>query len=127
LLPPKERRGLILIDPPFEEAGELDRLIDGLADGIRRFATGTYMLWLPVKDRLQIQNFERKLRQVALTKVLWAELRVAPVMADGPLTTTVLVLVNPPYGLSDDLTVLLPFLAARLISAPGGGWELREI
>jgi 23S rRNA (adenine2030-N6)-methyltransferase len=85
------------------------------------------MLWLPVKDRPQIQNFERKLRQVALTKVLWAELRIAPVVADGPLTATALVLVNPPYGLSDALTVLLPFLAARLISAPGGGWELREI
>jgi len=127
LLPPKERRGLILIDPPFEEAGELDRLIDGLADGIRRFATGTYMLWLPIKDRPQIQNFEHKLRQLALTKVLWAELHVAPLLSDGPLTATALVVVNPPYGLSDDLAALLPFLATRLASAPGGGWELREI
>jgi len=127
LLPPKERRGLVLIDPPFEETGELDRLISGLADGIRRFATGTYVLWLPIKDPRQIEDFKRKLHQLALAKVLWAELHVAPVMVDGPLTATALVLVNPPYGLSDDLEALMPFLAARLATAPGGGWDLREI
>jgi 23S rRNA (adenine2030-N6)-methyltransferase len=127
LLPPKERRGLVLIDPPFEEAGDLDRLVAGLADGMRRFATGTYMLWLPVKDRHQIKDFARRLQQLSLPNVVWAELRIAPVAPDGPLTATALVLVNPPYGLSDDLAELMPFLALRLATAGEGGWDLPEI
>jgi 23S rRNA (adenine2030-N6)-methyltransferase len=126
LLPPKERRGLVLIDPPFEEAGELDRLAAGLADGIRRFATGVYMLWLPVKDQGRIAAFQHTLRGLGLPSVLWAELRVAPVLPDGPLTATALALVNPPYGLADELAALLPFLADRLAVTPGGGWDLRQ-
>ncbi|MEZ5818781.1 MAG: 23S rRNA (adenine(2030)-N(6))-methyltransferase RlmJ [Hyphomicrobiaceae bacterium] len=124
VLPPKERRGLILIDPPFEEPGELDRLITGLGDGLRRFATGTYMLWLPVKDPSSVAAFRNSLRELGLQKTLWLELRVAPVATIGPLTATALVLVNPPFGLEDDLKVLLPFLADRLaIVAGGGAWE----
>jgi len=128
LLPPKERRGLVLIDPPFEEPGELQRLRDGLVDGLRRFATGTYMLWLPIKDQHQIAGFEMAMRELELEKILWVELRVAPIAAVGPLAATALVIVNPPFGLAEDLTVLLPFLADRLASEPGsGGWELRAL
>lgn len=127
LLPPKERRGLILIDPPFEEPGEQGRLLSGLADGLRRFATGTYLLWLPIKDLSQIASLKRDLGQFSRAEMMWAELRIAPVAPDGPLVATALVLVNPPYGLNEDLAVLLPFLATRLAVTPGGGWDLREI
>ncbi|MGE0765752.1 MAG: 23S rRNA (adenine(2030)-N(6))-methyltransferase RlmJ [Hyphomicrobiaceae bacterium] len=126
LLPPKERRGLVLIDPPFEEAGESERLVTGLRDGMRRFATGTYLIWLPIKHDRQIPSFERTLRQVAPAKVLWIELRVAPIAPDGPLTATALAVVNPPFGLIPDVTVLLPFLSDRLATEPGGGWDIRE-
>ena len=125
LLPPKERRGLILIDPPFEQPGEFERLLSGLTDGLRRFATGTYMLWLPVKDQHQVAGFESALRQLGLEKLLWAELRIAPITPQGPLTATALAIVNPPYGLADDLAGLLPFLAERLAASPGSGdWAL---
>jgi len=127
LLPPRERRGLVLIDPPFENAGELDRLVAGLADGLRRFATGTYMLWLPIKDQRQIAAFERTLKQLAPGKLQWVELRTGPTAPEGPLTATAVVLANPPFGLADSLSALLPFLAERLAVAPGGGWTLREI
>lgn len=127
LLPPKERRGLILVDPPFEEAGELNRLAAGLADGLRRFATGTYMLWLPVKDQRQISAFEHELKLLAPGKLLWVELRTAPAAPEGPLTATAVVLANPPFGLTESLSALLPFLAERLAVAPGGGWKLREL
>ena len=50
LLPPKERRGVVLVDPAFEEQGELDRLVEGLGEAVRRFATGTFLLWYPIKD-----------------------------------------------------------------------------
>ena len=125
LLPPKERRGLILIDPPFEEAGEWARLVTGLTDGLRRFATGTYLLWLPIKNQRQVASFAESLRGLALEKVLWAELRIAPVSPIGPLVATALVIVNPPFGLAEQLAELLPFLAERLASEPGSGdWRL---
>jgi 23S rRNA (adenine2030-N6)-methyltransferase len=125
LLPPKERRGLILIDPPFEQPGEFQRLVSGLTDGLRRFATGTYMLWLPIKDQHQVAGFESALRQLGLEKLLWAELHIAPITPQGPLSATALAIVNPPYGLADDLGGLLPFLAERLAASPGSGdWSL---
>jgi 23S rRNA (adenine2030-N6)-methyltransferase len=128
LLPPRERRGLVLVDPPFEEPGELQRLRDGLVDGLRRFATGTYMLWLPIKDHHQIAGFETAIRALQLEKILWAELRVAPIAAIGPLAATALVIVNPPFGLAEELAKLLPFLADRLATDPGrGGWQLRTL
>lgn len=128
LLPPKERRGLVLVDPPFEQPGELQRLRDGLVDGLRRFATGTYILWLPIKDHHQIAGFETTLRELELEKILWAELRIAPIAAVGPLAATALVIVNPPFGLAEELALLLPFLADRLASEPGnGGWQLRTL
>ena len=130
LLPPKERRGLVLVDPPFEEPGELQRLRDGLVDGLRRFATGTYMLWLPIKDPHQIAGFETAVRELELEKekVLWAELRVGPIAAIGPLAATALVIVNPPFGLAEELAKLLPFLADRLASEPGSGsWRLHPL
>jgi 23S rRNA (adenine2030-N6)-methyltransferase len=128
LLPPKERRGIVLVDPPFEEPRELQRLRDGLVDGLRRFATGTYILWLPIKDQHQIAGFEMAIRELDLEKILWAELRVAPIAAIGPLAATALVIVNPPFGLAEELAVLLPFLSDRLASEPGsGGWQLRTI
>ena len=59
LLPPKERRGLVLIDPPFEEPGELTRLAQGLGEAARRFATGTFVLWYPIKDARPVHAFRR--------------------------------------------------------------------
>ena len=57
LLPPKERRGIVLIDPPFEATDEFDRMTDGLAQGLRRFATGIYLAWYPIKDPKPIARF----------------------------------------------------------------------
>ncbi len=63
LLPPKERRGVVLIDPPFEEAGEFERIVEGLANAARRFATGTFVIWYPIKDARAVARFHRELAQ----------------------------------------------------------------
>ena len=60
-LPPKEKRGLVLIDPPFELDGEFDRMIDGLARATRRFPGGTYLLWHPIKAGSPLAGFDKKL------------------------------------------------------------------
>jgi 23S rRNA (adenine2030-N6)-methyltransferase len=127
LLPPKERRGLVLVDPPFEDAGELERLIDGLVDGLRRFATGTFLLWLPVKSHRQTESLAMALRRMKLAKLLWIEMRTESIDLAQGLKGSALAVVNPPFGLEDRLTALLPFLTQRLATGGGAAWRLGGI
>lgn len=123
VLPPKERRGLVLIDPPFEEPGEYQRLLDGLAAAHRRFATGTFLLWYPVKDMRASRKFLRDAAALGLPKLLNVELFVATPYADGALSGTGLVILNPPFTLEKTLARLVPFLTETL--ARGAGAEGR--
>ncbi len=126
LLPPKERRGVVLIDPAFEEPRELGRLAEALAEGARRFATGTFLLWYPIKDEKAVARFRRDLGALGLDKLYAAELRVAPVRETGPLAGAGLIVLNPPFTLPDAAALLLPFLSERLSRGPGAaatfGW-----
>jgi 23S rRNA (adenine2030-N6)-methyltransferase len=119
LLPPKERRGIVLIDPPFEEANEYVRLSEGLASAARRFATGTVMLWFPIKDERAVARFYRALREMDLAKLCLVELRVRAPSASGELAACGLIILNPPYTLPEKLGELAPFLAARLARDKG--------
>ncbi len=121
LLPPKERRGVILIDPPFEVAGEMERLVKALREAVKRFATGTYVLWYPIKDVAKVRRFKRALRELGLAKLLVAELSIRPDGDPAVLSGTGLAILNPPFEIERQLRVLLPFLAQRLAVAPGGG------
>jgi 23S rRNA (adenine2030-N6)-methyltransferase len=114
----------VLIDPPFEEAGEFDRLIDGLVAAARRFATGTIMLWYPVKDARAVARFHRELAKLGHSKLMVAELSVRAVPAAGELSATGLVVLNPPFTLPAKLALLLPFLAARLARGKGAQGRL---
>jgi 23S rRNA (adenine2030-N6)-methyltransferase len=78
-VPPKEKRGLVLVDPPFEQPGEFDRLLEGLQRGHDRWPTGIYALWYPVKDRKSVSTFHKQLRECGIKKILACEL-----MARGP-------------------------------------------
>jgi 23S rRNA (adenine2030-N6)-methyltransferase len=124
LLPPKERRGVILVDPPFEEAGELDRLVAGLKDAHRRFATGTVILWYPVKSLRPIDHFHRALAGLGLEKVLVTELFLRPPQDPERLTGTGLVVFNPPFTLADRLRTALPVLTASMSAAPNAFFVL---
>jgi 23S rRNA (adenine2030-N6)-methyltransferase len=115
-VPPKERRGLVLIDPPFEQPGEFARLADRLAAAYRKWPSGLYLLWYPLKDRRESENFARRLARSGIGKILRAELMIDD--RSDRLAGAGLVLVNPPWTLEGELSVLLPALAATL--APGG-------
>ena len=121
LLPPKERRGIVLIDPPFEEKGDLDRMIAGLEQGLERFATGTYLCWYPIKDLKPIAQFHAALAGLGLPKLLRADLMIEPPDDPGRLNGCGLVVANPPYTLQGELEILLPHLARRLAGSRGGG------
>lgn len=122
-LPPKERRGLVLIDPPFEERHEFSRLAAGLALAHRKWATGIYALWYPLKDRRGVNAFLADVKASGVPRVLRAELTVRR-PADGELFGTGMLIVNPPYVLEDELKALLPPLAERLAEEGRGGWTV---
>jgi 23S rRNA (adenine2030-N6)-methyltransferase len=121
-VPPKERRGLILVDPPFEQPDEFDALAQGLAAAHRKWPTGIYALWYPVKDARETDRFSRRLTRLGMPRMLQAEL-VLP--AREGLRGSGLILVNPPWRLESELTVLLPALLGVLgDGAPGVGRTL---
>lgn len=115
-LPPKEKRGLILVDPPFEEPDEFAALAAGTAEALRRFPQGVYMLWYPVKNYHQIDKFAAaaalSAAQCGAGAVLRAELRIRrPSPATAPrLDGSGLIIINPPYILTEELQKLAPLL-----------------
>jgi 23S rRNA (adenine2030-N6)-methyltransferase len=125
LLPPKERRGVVLIDPPFEERDEFDHMATGLAQGLQRFATGVYVAWYPIKDLKPVARFHAALAALAIPKSLRIELMLERPSDPDRLNGCGLIVVNPPYTLEGELAVVLPELSRRLASTKGGaGYRL---
>ncbi len=123
-VPPKERRGLALVDPPFEQEAEFARLAPALAAAHRKWPTGLYMLWYPIKDRGGPDALAKRLGRLALPKTLRAELIVRPLSDPGRLNGSGLILVNPPWTLHRELEILLPALAEIFMSTGKGGFRL---
>jgi 23S rRNA (adenine2030-N6)-methyltransferase len=121
-VPPPERRGLVLVDPPFEKDDEFARLARGLEAAHRKWANGTFMLWYPIKDRAEPDALARRLRRSGVPKILRTEINVAAGRDDNRLTGCGLIVVNPPWTLESDLATLLPDLAA-ILSGGGGGYR----
>jgi 23S rRNA (adenine2030-N6)-methyltransferase len=112
-VPPKERRGLVLVDPPFERPGEFARLTDGVFAAHRKWASGSFVLWYPIKDRREADVFLRRMARSGIRKILKAELAVAA-LDRTRLTASGLLIINPPWPLERQLAVLLPALASIL-------------
>ncbi|MBA8876489.1 23S rRNA (adenine(2030)-N(6))-methyltransferase RlmJ [Phyllobacterium myrsinacearum] len=123
-LPPKEKRGLILVDPPFEVGGEFDRLVAGLVKAHRRFAGGTYAFWYPVKDRQEIKRFTSLLHDTGIPKILRTELMIRAPSPEPRLDGTGMIIVNPPFTLDDELRSVLPALSKVLSDGQNAGFTL---
>lgn len=119
LLPPPERRGLVLIDPPFEDGREFERLQRALKHAQQRFATGVLMAWYPIKDRQAVAGLHEWLGQSGLRRVLAVELAVGPVAPDGPLTSSGIVMANAPWPIEQDLGAVIDWLARTMGGAKG--------
>ena len=119
-VPPKERRGLVLVDPSFEDAGDFARLGEALEAAQRKWAGGIYLLWYPVKERAGPDALARRLRRSGIAKILRVELSLGGTRADNRLGACGLIVVNPPWTLADELAILLPELAAILSAGSGG-------
>jgi len=123
-VPPPERRGLVLVDPPFEEEADFHRLSHDMAAAHRKWATGIYALWYPIKGRGEADELAKRLRRLALPKILRAELIVSPVSDPTRFNGCGLILVNPPWVLEGELAALLPALAGLLGRDGKGGFTL---
>lgn len=127
LLPPPERRGVVLIDPPFEEPGEFDRIAGGLSDGLQRFATGVYLAWYPIKDTRAVEAWQRSLTKLATGNILLVDVLLRRPANKEMLNGCGLVIVNPPFTLRKELEVLLPELVHCLGDAGTGRFSLRAL
>ncbi|MGC2857506.1 23S rRNA (adenine(2030)-N(6))-methyltransferase RlmJ [Novispirillum sp. DQ9] len=126
LLPPPERRGLVLIDPPFEKRDEFAALEQAVRDGVKRFAGGTFALWYPIKDAVEIAAFHARLEDLGVPKTLSIDLFVRRPRPGLPrLDGCGYVFINPPYGLLAGLDRVMPFLAGLLAQDGGAGWTRR--
>lgn len=111
LLPPPERRGVVLIDPPFETKDEAAQLLKGMRHALRRFSTGTYLLWYPIKDRPPVDALHQALKATGARRQLIAELWMSEPLSPMILNGSGLVIINPPFKLENWLEEALSALA----------------
>lgn len=123
-VPPPERRGLVLVDPPYEARDEFARLAKSFAAAFAKWSTGVYALWYPVKETRDAAGLWQAVCVSGVKSALRLELAIAP-MGEG-LTRTGLVVVNPPFVLQEEARILLPALERLLERAPGAGEHLVE-
>ena len=123
-LPPKERRGLALLDPSFEDADDFMRLSSALLAAQRKWAGGIYLMWYPIKDRTASEGLAKRLKAAGLAKLLRAEIEVAPARDPQRLSACGLMVLNPPWTLADELKILLAGLADILSPAGRGRFRI---
>lgn len=113
-MPPKERRGVVLIDPSYEIKTEYDEVIDTLIAAHRRFATGTYALWYPVVKRTLITKMERALKNAGIKDIQLFELGIEADKEERGMTSSGMIVINSPWTLKKEMQASLPFLAETL-------------
>lgn len=125
LVPPKEKRGLVLIDPPYEEErGDYAPVVDLLKKTHEKWPGGIYALWFPIKDHHTITRFYRRLRNTGIPKILTTELCILPPDNQLGLNGTGMVIVNPPWQFADAASALLKWLTPVLSDHPQASWKV---
>jgi 23S rRNA (adenine2030-N6)-methyltransferase len=131
LLPPREKRGLILVDPPFEHRDEMAHMAEAALNALNKWQDGIYIFWRPLKDLWAAERFDVGFAEWLIEdkgfvpeKILRADLWVSDLGGEGKLAGAGLVIINPPYTLEDDLKTLLPWLCDLLARDDDAGWRL---
>lgn len=113
-LPPPERRGVILIDPPYEVKNEAEKAVRMLAHGLRRFAQGVYLLWYPLKADQTAENVLAAVKALGVPSTLKVEVRVREAFGAGGLAGSGIVICNTPWKFDQEMRAMVPALAQRL-------------
>jgi 23S rRNA (adenine2030-N6)-methyltransferase len=120
-LPPQERRGLVLIDPPYESLDELKQMLQAFADAHRRWPTGTFLLWYPIRSAEQRRMVHARFEALRIPKMLFADLAIHPDDAGVGLAGSGLMIVNPPFGADEHLRESYEAIHSGL-AVPGAGY-----
>jgi 23S rRNA (adenine2030-N6)-methyltransferase len=124
--PPPERRGLVLIDPPFEQRDEFERIFAALGAALKKWPDGIFMIWQPVKEPDVVDAFCRAVSGAA-RKSLRVDLQIETPGPQRPLARTGLMIVNPPYVLEQEARIILPVLTKILARGPGAQFSLQHL
>jgi 23S rRNA (adenine2030-N6)-methyltransferase len=120
-LPPEERRGLVLIDPPYESLDELKLMLHAFKDAYRRWPSGIFLMWYPIRSAVQRSMVHARFEALQIPKMLFADLAIHPDDAGVGLAGSGLMIVNPPYGADDYLNDAYAAIH-KGIAAPGSGY-----
>lgn len=126
-MPPKERRGYILIDPSYEIKTEYQEVVETLIESVKRFATGTYALWYPVVNRTTIKRMERDLIESGIKNIQLFELGIEADSGEKGMTSSGMIVINPPWTLRKDMQACLPFLAKNLAKEDKGFYRIETL
>ena len=127
LLPPPSRRGLALIDPPYEEKRDYERVVMALKEALQRFAGGTYMLWYPQLTRKEAVELPLRLKKLPAMDWLHVALNVSTPAKEGfGMHGSGLFVINPPWTLHDTLAEAMPYLVSALGQDDGAGFTLER-
>ena len=126
-LPPRERRGLILIDPSYEIKEDYNKVLQAVTDGLQRFATGTYAIWYPVLQRQQTESWIKRFRDAGIPDLLRIEHCPIPDNSGFGMTGSGMLVINPPYSMADDFRTLLPELNRLLRQGSEGHFRLDKL
>jgi len=118
LLPPEERRGLVLIDPPYESLDELKTMLQAFAAAYERWPTGVFLMWYPIRSADQRRNVHARFEALGIAKMLYADLAIHPDDAGVGLAGSGLMIVNPPFGTDEHLAAA--YAAIHRVLAPAG-------
>lgn len=126
-LPPKEKRGLVLIDPPYELKEDYELVVKAIVEGYKRFATGVYAIWYPVVLRQHMKRIVRGLQETGIRKILQIELAVRPDSDQRGMTASGMIVINPPWQLESQMRKVLPYLTDVLVPEGTGSWTVEWI
>ncbi|MDF2180784.1 23S rRNA (adenine(2030)-N(6))-methyltransferase RlmJ [Neptuniibacter sp. CAU 1671] len=126
-VPPVSRRGLVLIDPPYELKEDYDRVVKTLQQLHRRFATGVYAIWYPVVERSRIDQIEKALLESGIGQIQLFELSVKADTEGRGMTGSGMIVVNPPWKLFEFMSELLPELTRVLAQGEGAAYRCLQL
>jgi 23S rRNA (adenine2030-N6)-methyltransferase len=126
-VPPKERRGLVLIDPPYERPDDFVRAAGAAVAAYRKWPTGIYLVWYPIKSRDGPDCIVKALQRAAVGKAMRVELHVSAARPEGGLSACGVILINPPWKLAAELEILLPALVQVLGRDAGCGFAVDRL
>ena len=123
-VPPVERRGLVLIDPPFEARDEFNTLAKAVEQAHTKWATGCFAIWYPLKATPDVDDFRAQMGKGDIRRVLCLELQVDQLQSEGALKGCGLIVINPPFALEAEAKQLLPILTSMLRQGQGAAWRV---